>query len=269
MKIGVVCAPGIGDALILHIASHHLALRGFEVITDTPHRFGKWLSGYSFGAAECDTIFLQHDNSPKAKEIHASSKQVYTFYGSHQESKHGPLREGFDFVADPNVSMVDNMVQCLQTLFSIPATKDNGFRPPPGLVHRKNLRKVLIHTTSRDPQKNWPLPKFLKVAAWLESKGYEPTLLPHLPSLEELAATIYESGCFLGNDSGPGHIASLLDIPHLIIAREERQMRLWQPGWRQGAIALPPTWKFFQNRWKTFVTTKNVINKLKIRVLCN
>ena len=94
MRLLVVCAPGIGDALIMHIASHHLAQAGFDVITDTSHNFGRWLEDYQFGNTDADAVFLQHDNSEKAKQIHGLNKPIYTFYGSHKESKHGPLREG-------------------------------------------------------------------------------------------------------------------------------------------------------------------------------
>jgi len=277
MKIAVVCAPGVGDAVILHIVSHHLRLAGFEVVTNTPHRFGQWLSDSYFGDwKDCDAIFLQHDNSPKSKEIHALNKPVYTFYGSHLLSKHGPLRAGYDYVCDLNRTMVDNVVTALQTLFHITATTDNGLRPPEGLVHRKYMRRVAIHTSSGHPDKNWPLKKFLKVAKWLESQGYQPTLLPQFPTLEELASFIYESGFFLGNDSGPGHIASCLQIPHLIIGREEKQMRHWRPGWGCGEVITPPPWipnwkpfRLRENRWKTFITKSKTINTFKHKVLSN
>ncbi len=271
MKIAVVCSPGIGDAVILHIASHHLTLAGFEVITDTPHRFEQWLSGYQFGKwSDCDAIFLQHENSPRAREIHQCNKPVYTFYGSHQLQKHGPLRPGFDYVCDPNQTMVANVISSLQQLFHVSATPDNGFRPPEGIVHRRYKKRVAIHTTSGDPKRNWPAEKFLKVAKWLKSEGYEPSVIPHFPSLDDLASFIYESGFFLGNDSGPGHLASCLEIPHLIIGREERHMRLWRPGWDSGEIAVPPrwvpNWKGFRIRethWEKWITARRVIRTFR------
>jgi hypothetical protein len=277
MKIAVVCAPGVGDAVILHIVSHHLTLAGFEVVTHSPHRFGQWLAGYPFGDWNgCDAIFLQHDNTPQSKAIHSLDTPVYTFYGSHILAKHGPLRTGYDYVCDLNRTMVDNVVTSLQTLFHIAATADNGFRPPLGLTHRKYIRRIAIHTTSGHPDKNWPLKKFLKVAKWLEKQGYEPSILPNFPSLEEMTSFIYESGFFLGNDSGPGHIASCLQIPHLIIGKEEKQMRHWRPGWGYGEVLTPPlwipNWKPFQlrkNNWKSFITKSKVINTFKHKVLSN
>lgn len=268
MKIAVVCAPGLGDALILHIASHHLALAGHEVTTLTPHHFGRWLPHSD--SDDFDAFFLQHDNSPRAKSIHARPQTVYTFYGSHQLEKHGPLRVGYDYVCDPNQTMVDNVVTALRLLFRIPATPDNGITPPAELTHRKFSKRVVIHTSSRDPNKNWSLEKFIQCAELLKQEGYEPVFLPQFPTLDELFAFIYESSYFLGNDSGPGHIASCLQIPHLIIGTAERHMRLWRPGWSPGEIVVPPSWipnlkgiRFREKHWKRFISVGKVMNRFK------
>ncbi len=277
MRFTVVCAPGIGDALILHIVSHNLVLAGHEVTTVTPHRFGRWLANYQFGdLGECDAIFLQHDNSARSKEIHKLPLPVYTFYGSHLLEKHGPLRIGCDYVCDLNRSMVDNVLSALRLLFGIDPTADNGFKAPGGLVHRRFRKRVAIHATSGDPARNWPHAKFVAVAQWLASEGYEPIFLPLFPNLEDLASFVYESGYFLGNDSGPGHLASCLQIPHLIIGRSERHMRHWRPGWTPGKIALPPRWipnwkglRFREKHWKNMITKNQVIKGLKQSVLSN
>lgn len=266
-KISVVCARGIGDALLMHIVSHHLASGGYDVTTITPHRFGRWLENARFGdEIDSDTIFLQHDNSLKAKEIIAKNKRVYVFYGSHVLAKHGPLRMGADFVCDQNKTMVENVVHAIKSLFQIQATSMNGLKAPPGLVHRRHRKRVAIHTLSNDFNKNWPYQKFLKVAAWLKKKGYEPFFLPLFPSLEELLSAIYESGFFLGIDSGPGHIASCLHIPHLIIGESERHMRFWRPGWKAGEIVFPPAWAP-KKYWKSFITSRKIIKRFKINVL--
>lgn len=276
-KIAVVCAPGVGDAVILHIASHHLSLANFDVVTVTPHRFGNWLPNENVGHwTDCDEIFLQHDNSQRASEIQFSGKPVYTFYGSHRPGKHPPLKNGYDFVCDLGKPMVDNVVACMKSLFSISATNDNGFRPPKGLHHRKYLRRVVIHSTSGDPDRNWPLKKFEKVAKWLERQGYEPFFLPQFPSLEELLSFIYESGFFLGNDSGPGHIASLLKVPHIVVGREKKHMHHWRPGWGFGEIIVPPDWalnlkglRLRETHWKSLITTNRIIKCFKNRILQN
>lgn len=299
-KIAVVCAPGIGDALILQIASHQLQRFGFEAITFSNHlsQFGNWLSGNFAPQPELeqipqifssfDAIFLQHDNSPKARKIHSLDLPIYTFYGNHVLAKHGPLKLGFDFVCNQERTMVENVMDAVQTLFRLPeVSSENGLKAPAGLTHRRFQRRVAIHPTSAAEEKSWPREKFLELADWLDAQGYEPDFLvppterfrwggPDLPNLNALASFIYESGFFIGNDSGPGHLASCLKIPHLIIGREKRQMQFWRPGWLAGEIAFPspwiPNWKGMRLResyWKRFITTNNIINRLKRNVLRN
>jgi heptosyltransferase-3 len=264
MKIAVVPAAGLGDALIFHIASYHFKAQGFEVVTDTPHRFGSWLEPFHFGDKGApDAIFLQHDNSERAKEILRSHPKTYAFYGSHNPSKHGPLRKGLDFVADPNRTMVENVQASLKALFQIEASKENGFKAPSSLIHRKYSKRVAIHPGSTELKRNWPIEKFEKVAEELTKIGYEPFIIPQLPSISDLSAVIYESGYFLGNDSGPGHIASCLNIPHVIVAKDKQYMRLWRPGWLSGTILTPPNFKIFKNNWKSIISARKVIKNLK------
>lgn len=95
---------------------------------------------------------------------------------------------------------------------------------------------ILIHPGSGSESKNWPLPNFLEVArllkkadypvAWLigevELERWEPARIeemtreaPLLRALDpdDLLAVLASVGAFLGNDSGPGHLASLLGAP--------------------------------------------------------
>ena len=288
-KIAVVCAPGIGDGLILHVASHNLVQMGYEVTTFNDHLegFGKWLHGYRFAKqpelekieeilSHFDAVILQHDNTPKSKKVREWRGKVFGFLGSHRISKHGALSD-LDYVCDPSRTMVDNIARATARWFGA-ATKENGLTSPAGLVHRKNLRRIAIHSTSGAAEKNWPQEKFTIVAEKLKKEGYNPVFIanrgkPLFPTLEELASFLYESGSFLGNDSGPGHIASCLKIPSLVIGKEEKQMRLWAPGWLAPEIAVPPRWssqwRWARAKWKYFITTRNVIKKLKEKVLKN
>ena len=118
MKIAVVCASGIGDALIIHSISNLLVQKGWDVTTYSDHLtgFGPWLQGFKFAKqpplesiedlfSQYDALFLQHDNSQKAIRIKKLPLPVYTFYGAHVPNKHEPLRETFDYVCDRTKSM--------------------------------------------------------------------------------------------------------------------------------------------------------------------
>ncbi len=88
---------------------------------------------------------------------------------------------------------------------------------------------VLIHSGAAQPARVWPLERFQMLAAqlrqnhhtvqvvcdpaqreWWSSHG-ENVLVP--ASLSELMALLDGAGLFVGNDSGPGHLAAILGVP--------------------------------------------------------
>ena len=299
MKIAVVCANGIGDALVMLIASHHLLKMGHSVATFSRHlpSFGRWLEpaaeyrlppeNWPAALSEFDAVLLQHDNTLAAQEIVRLRKTglpVYVFYTNYRFSKHGDLLDTFDFVFDANQTMVDNTCRAAQALFGGQASAHNGLTPLPSLIHRKYSHRVLIHPQSGCENKNWSKHRFLKLAKLLKKNNFQPTFLlspaemtqwpeveiPQIPTLEDLASMIYESGYLIGNDSGPGHLASYLSIPHLIIRRWEKNLSLWRPGWHQGTQLYPPRWvpnfkglRLREETWKYFITTRGVFNQFK------
>ena len=88
---------------------------------------------------------------------------------------------------------------------------------------------VLIHTGSRLPLRVWPLPKFLAIVRRLRQENYtvqiacdeeqvnwwrqqgEKVVCPR--SITELFACLDQAGIFIGNDSGPGHLAAICGHP--------------------------------------------------------
>jgi len=291
MKFAVVCASGIGDALLMLIASNHLQKLQVEITTFSNHlpSLQEWFPQFQFSLqppldqiesifAPFDAIVLQHDNTPKAKLIRQLRKPVYTLYGSHLTSKHGPLRPYLDVRFNPTLCMAENIRQASQTLFPARAALENGLTPLPHLIHRKYSKRVAIHPTSAVPSKNWMKASFLELRNTLAKNGWDPVFVtapgdakqwgsPLFPTLSELAAFLYESAFFIGNDSGPGHLASNLDLKTLIIGPSQKHLTLWRPGWYPGAIAHPPNWieqfKLAKENWRYFISVSNVFKQFK------
>ncbi len=294
-RIAIICAAGIGDALITSIAAHHLRKKGMDAVVFSPHLqgFGRWLEEgeylpYAEDWAEAlrdfEAVLLQHDNTPRAKSIlglRAKGLPVYVFYTNYRLSKHGPLLQGFDFPFDEGLPMVENTKAGVKALFGIEAGGRSVLSPPEGLVHRKFGQRVLIHPMSTSEDKNWVRERFLGLAKKLKRRGLEPLFIlspserdafpeglpaPRFPTLADLANAVYESGAFIGNDSGPAHLASYFSIPLAVIC-QGRQMPLWSPGWHAPRLILPPRWvpnikgmRLRENKWKYFITTKRVLN---------
>ncbi len=298
-KVAVLPAVGIGDALLMMIASHQLFLAGCTVTTFHAllPELSSWFPGHHFASppprdalvetlSSFDKIIIENDNSSTIALVtsawdNTSGPKRSIFYPSYSPSKHAPLSP-FDQVFLPHLPMTDNIERAISQLASLPATKDNGIKPPPHLGHRLHKNRVVIHPTSRIKEKNWLPDRFFALAQKLQRKGYSPLFsvspserdnwiwvekkgfpLPLLPSLSSLAALIYESGYVIGNDSVTGHLASNLNIPTLIIANDPKRMRLWQPGWLPGKCLFPPSWipnikglRWREKKWQRFISVR-------------
>ncbi len=295
-RFAIVCAAGIGDALITSIAAHHLRKQGAKATLFSPHlqNFGHWLEEgeylpYAEDWAEAlgsfDAVLLQHDNTLRARSIlklRDLGMPVYVLYTNYRLSKHGPLLQGFDFPFDESRPMVENTQAAIQELFGIEASKRCSLSPPAYLSHRKYPKRVFIHPTSTSEDKNWPKERFFQLAKKLEKRDFETLFIlsptdrasfpadipaPLFETLGALADALYESGAFIGNDSGPAHLASYFSIPLAVIC-QGRQMPLWSPGWHSPLLIRPPRWvpnikgmRLRENKWKHFITTKVVLKK--------
>ncbi len=112
-----------------------------------------------------------------------------------------------------------------------------GLKPPAREEVRPPARSphsgALLHSGARLPARVWPLANYLKIAAalrqknipvqiacdpdqvaWWRSQGAEPACPRGVP---ELLALIDAAGVFIGNCSGPGHLAAISGVPTFTI----------------------------------------------------
>jgi ADP-heptose:LPS heptosyltransferase len=116
-----------------------------------------------------------------------------------------------------------------------PAEQLNGAPPRPG-------GKILIHTGAGQPIRVWPLARFQKLTARLRAAGYtvlvacDPdqrdawlaageSAVVSPASVNGLLALIESASAFIGNDSGPGHLAACCGVPTFTIFGPQL------PGW--------------------------------------
>ena len=148
-------------------------------------------------------------------------------------------------------------------------------RSPPEIARtRRPARKAIIFPTTPNPRKNyWPL-GFRAIAKQLLTSGWEVTFVsspneqPQLetqyagyavktfPDLNALIAYMDDAGIIVSNDSGGGHLASMLGLPTVTITRKPQGFT-WRPGFnRANAVLSPPlTFKIFGSGhiWRPFI----------------
>jgi heptosyltransferase III len=301
-RAAVLPSKGIGDALLMMIASQQLLRAGFAVTTFHPvlKELSEWFPGHRFAPFSLDSlscydlIIAENDNSPLIVQLkNQFPSHLSIFYPTYSVQRHPPLTP-LDRAFFPEKTMVDNISTAIFSLLNqlkIPLTFSscNGLKIPAALAHRAHPKRVALHATSSAAAKNWQPSRFLKLSKALKKKGYHPVfilspqeketwleseeLCPHFPTLDALARYLYESGYAIGNDSLIGHLASNMNLPTLIIANDIRRMHLWRPGWRRGEVVTPSLWipnvkgcRLRERFWKAFISVRRVVSTFDKRV---
>jgi len=79
-------------------------------------------------------------------------------------------------------------------------------------------RRIVIHTGAGQFVRQWPHERFDDLAARLRSGGWHVTILDDTTNdLGVLLDALASADRFIGNDSGPGHVAALLGVPTFTI----------------------------------------------------
>ncbi len=99
------------------------------------------------------------------------------------------------------------------------STIDRTHNPKPKTQNPKSsARRVVIHTGAGHPVRLWPAERFAALAERLRAAGWEVVMLDDsLRDLDRLLDTLAGAARFIGNDSGPGHLAALLGVPTFTI----------------------------------------------------
>jgi ADP-heptose:LPS heptosyltransferase len=125
------------------------------------------------------------------------------------------------------------------------------YAPPGRSVHAPSGAYAVLHPVAATPEKTWPAPSFVEIAHWLRrSLGFEPVIVggpgDDLSAfaefrtvagapLEEVARLMRDASQFVGNDSGPAHIAAAFGVPVVVIfGPSDREV--WAPWKTQAGV---------------------------------
>jgi ADP-heptose:LPS heptosyltransferase len=305
MKAAVISREGLGDGLLMMIVAHYLKNFGYNV-TFFHKRFqelNKFFKGFEFlkisdknifkTFEKFDLIVIEHYSSEIIKKLMVRRENFKRFYVIYPTCKKKLQRElNFqDFFCDRKKTMAENLISFLEKILNSSKNlkKTNGIFFPHFLRHRFFKKRIIIAPTSNDPKKNWRKKRFLKLYKILKSKNFDPiiSLGPHEKDLfenenvktitfkdfEKFASFVFESFFLIGNDSGPAHLASSLNIPSIVIASSKRAMRLWKPDFFESKLILPPFFlpnpkglRIKDKYFGYFISTKRVIKNFNYYV---
>lgn len=283
-KIAFINSFCMGDNLIGLVTAYNLYKNGFnvEIFGNFSYELRQWFPWA--------TIFPSISPENAEMQLKKYSTIIYMYENEFKSIK--PPHDKFIILSrspiyKQPISMVDiQFLTCKKMLQLQDVVRTNGLVPLPNLTSRKNKQRIIIHPTSSLIRKNWPKLKFLKLAKLLIDDGYEPNFIlspkerlewqdaiqqgykiPEFCSLSDVASFIYESGYFIGNDSGIGHLASNLGIPTVTIVLRKGVARQWRPSWTLGEIILSPFWlnprPLKEKFWKHFISVGKVLKTFK------
>lgn len=142
--------------------------------------------------------------------------------------------------------------------------------------------RILLFPTTPNPSKNYPLTGFLKLSEMLTARGWHPEVIcmPHeleeirrvfpsemirtFPSLRELILHIADSHAVISNDSGGGHLGSMLGLRTFTITKKAPDF-VWRPGFSSDNLVASPimTLKWFSGRiWRPFIPLGRIVAAL-------
>jgi heptosyltransferase III len=258
--VALVMSPALGDSLNLLIIAHNLVRAGWKVEIFGNHAWSlaRWFPHLSIQPALTEE---------EARDRLARFDVVLQMHRDHPLKNLHAWHPGFVDLHDIEYAAGDQcMAHRFATFaaahFALPSVEvSNGIRAPLELQYRRHTQRVAVHPEASTPDKRWLARRFIGVSRGLRDEGLVPEFVvagselrhwlplasaaPPLRSFRntaDLAAWLYESGWFIGNDSGLGHLASALGIPTLTVFRRRRIAQRWRPGFQRGEIVLPPWW---------------------------
>ena len=134
-----------------------------------------------------------------------------------------------------------------------PRSAKSRARSCPSRALRTSRQPIaVIHPVAATPAKTWPAANFLELAAHLRIRRPRPGLhrrpaddltpfaaRPSSPSLADLKALLARAALFVGNDSGPAHMAAAFGLP-VVVLFGPSDREIWGP-WRTVNQVLPLT----------------------------
>ncbi|HWE50912.1 MAG TPA: glycosyltransferase family 9 protein [Bryobacteraceae bacterium] len=118
-------------------------------------------------------------------------------------------------------------------------------------ANASNEPYAVLHPVAATPEKAWPSSRFLEVADYIGQRGIEPIfaagpgddLSPFKKwrtvsgaPLDEVAGLMRGAQLFIGNDSGPAHVAAAFGVPEVVIFGPS-DAETWAP-WRTKSAVL-------------------------------
>jgi hypothetical protein len=179
------------------------------------------------------------------------------------------------------LSMREWIDRYVETVYGIPVTSSLAAVCPS--LRREPGNRVLIFPTSPHSKKNYSMGGFLRLARRLRKRGWQVEFIG-LPSeadelkaffvgfpvfsfadIRGLMAHMAGAAAVIANDSGGGHLGSMMGLRTFTIARRYENF-VWRPGFNTAGMVLAPKFRFKWLKgdyiWRPFVPAGRIVEAL-------
>lgn len=179
------------------------------------------------------------------------------------------------------LSMREWIDRYVATVYGIPVTDSLGMLCPS--LRREPDNRVLIFPTSPHSKKNYSMRGFKRLAQSLGKWGWQVEFigLPHetdelkdyfagfavlsFADIRALMAHMAGAAAVIANDSGGGHLGSMMGLRTFTIARRHARF-VWRPGFNSRGMVLAPRFRFKwldgDYIWRPFVPVGRIVEAL-------
>lgn len=185
------------------------------------------------------------------------------------------------------LSMREWIDRYVSTVYGIPVGDSQGMIC--ASLRRETDKRVLIFPTSPHSKKNYSLSGFRRLARRLSARGWQVEFIG-LPREEDelkacfagfpvfsfadirgLMAHMAGAAAVIANDSGGGHLGSLMGLRTFTIARRHENF-VWRPGFTATGMVLAPRFRFKWLKgdyiWRPFVPAGRIVTALGGAAAC-
>jgi len=281
-RIAYLMSPRMGDSLIDMLLVYHAVQQGYKisVFSDFLYHLRHWFPWV--------TIEPYPSNQHLKEKLMQFEVSLHTYSHDNLADEHlwHPCVYYLDhdscYTTDKNLVDI-NMQLALKLFGGERVQRSNGIMPLSHISAHINPKQLIIHPTASE-QERYMWPRFaIKLASrltkagwqiifittttevpltqWIERAGYQ-RFVPG--SLNEVAIKIYESGGFIGADSGLSHLASSLGLPTITLHQRRKKRIRWRPGFSANIALIPHVnliYKPIKERyWKYLISVRRVLH---------
>jgi ADP-heptose:LPS heptosyltransferase len=300
-RIAVISADRLGDGLIMAAFARILSMVECEVDFFHPYfsEISRFYPNVNFKPypediletlLSYDQVFAEFSRSSFSLSLDSIANQNsilrtrLNYFVFSEQTKHVLKLSKNDFILNARESFLSQMNNIAFSIIGKTFSPEELF-PQAISTADKHPSQVVIHPFSARQSKNWSLEKFQTLGNLLIKHGFEPlfcvspqeeTYLKNFTGKHHVCSNyddwfqiMQKSKYFIGNDSGPAHLASFFQLRSLVLFSRRSYLPLWQPAFHDkikviAPLPFLPNFSGFRLRerwWGHFLSEKKVLKE--------